>query len=141
MGPEMATIECLCGDIEIELRGEPVVQVYCHCDDCQNVHGAACTPTAIYKTADVAVTRGEPRVWRLKTTPRYSCPNCATRLFAQGHEEFCGVNAYLLPPGAFRPTAHIYCKFAALPVRDALPHYSTVPARWGGSDELVDWGS
>jgi hypothetical protein len=135
----MAAIECPCGEIGIELAREPVVQLYCHCDDCQVVHAAGLVPTAVYRASDVVVTRGEPREWRLRTTPRHSCPNCGTRLFAQGSDSFRGVNAYLLPEGAFRPSMHIYCKFAALPVRDNLPHYVTVPARWGGSDDTVDW--
>ena len=138
--PTPATrIQCPCGDIEIELSGEPVVQLYCHCDHCQIVNGAAMAPTAIYRSTDVAITRGEPRVWRLVSTPRYTCGNCAARLFEQGSEEYSGVNAYLLPVGAFRPALHIYCKFARLPVVDGLPHYVTVPARWGGSDEVMAW--
>jgi hypothetical protein len=136
----MAMIQCLCGEVGIEVTGEPVAQLYCHCDDCQLVHGAACVPTAIYRTKDVVIVHGEAREWRLRTTPRYACPNCATRLFAQGSEAFRGVNAYLLPPGTFYPTLHIYCRFAALPFADDLPHYATVPARWGGSDETVEWG-
>lgn len=132
-------IQCPCGEVELVLTGEPMVQVYCHCDHCQIVHGAAMVATAIYRSVDVAVTRGEPSIWRLVSTPRHSCPNCGTRLFAQGSPTLTGVNAYLLPEGAFRPAAHIYCKFARLPVVDALPHYATVPARWGGSDEQLAW--
>jgi hypothetical protein len=135
----LAQIECPCGDIGIELSGEPVVQLYCHCDDCQRAHGAACAPVAIYRAGDVNVVRGEPREWRLVSTPRHFCPNCGTRLFVLGSESLCAVNAYLLPPGAFRPALHIYCKFAPLPVADGLPHYAGVPARWGGSDEQMQW--
>lgn len=132
-------IQCPCGEIEIELSGEPVVHFYCHCDHCQIVHGAAIAPTAIYNSRDLTITRGEPRVWRLVSTPRHTCPNCGVRLFAQGSETLTGVNAYLLPEGTFRPALHIWCKFARLPVLDGLPHYATVPARWGGSDELMPW--
>ena len=32
---------CRCGAAEIEISGEPVAQFFCHCDDCQIVHGAA----------------------------------------------------------------------------------------------------
>lgn len=135
----MPNVECLCGDIEIELSGEPMVQLYCHCDDCQRVHGAACAPVAIYRASDVKVVRGAPREWRLVSTPRQFCPNCGTRLLVQGSESLCAVNAYLLPPGAFRPALHVYCKFAPLPVADALPHYAGVPERWGGSDEQLQW--
>jgi len=31
-------IGCRCGAVEIEISGEPLVQMYCHCDDCQAVH-------------------------------------------------------------------------------------------------------
>jgi hypothetical protein len=137
----MTKIQCLCGEVEIELANEPMVHLYCHCDDCQLVYGAAYAPVAVYHARDVQVTRGEPREWRLVASPRYSCTNCGTRLFTQGSESVRAVNAYLLPQGTFRPALHIYCKFARLPVVDALPRYSGVPARWGGSDELMAWPS
>jgi hypothetical protein len=135
----MPNIQCLCGDIELELAEDPVVQLYCHCDHCQLVHGAAMAPVSLYHTQAVQVVRGEPQEWRLVSAPRFSCGNCGTRLFIQGSPEIRGVNAYLLPEGSFRPSLHIYCKFARLPVQDGLPHYSGVPARWGGSDEMVLW--
>ena len=50
-----------------------------------------------------------------------------------------GVNGFLLPPGEFKATLHMQCQFAVLPVRDDLPHYKSRPARFGGSDETVDW--
>jgi hypothetical protein len=96
-------------------------------------------PVALYRTEHVTVTRGEPREWRLVRSPRHFCGNCGTRLFTEGSPEFRGVNAHLLPEGAFRPALHIYCRFARLPVQDGLPHYVGVPARWGGSDDVEHW--
>ena len=136
----MPNITCLCGEVEIAIGGEPLAHVYCHCDDCQLVHTAAYVPAAIYRNEDIAVVRGEPREFRLRVTPRLSCPNCGTRLLSQGSERYSGVSANLLPAGSFRPVMHIHCKFAVLPVKDDLPHYATVPERWGGSDDQVDWG-
>ena len=37
-----------CGAVEIEISGEPVAQFYCHCDDCQVVHGGAYVPESVY---------------------------------------------------------------------------------------------
>ncbi len=37
----MTKVQCRCGAVEIEISAEPIVQFYCHCDDCQAVHGAA----------------------------------------------------------------------------------------------------
>jgi hypothetical protein len=49
------------------------------------------------------------------------------------------LNGYLLPQGEFRPTFHVQCRFAVRPVSDELPHFKAMPARFGGSDEVVEW--
>jgi hypothetical protein len=133
-------ITCRCGAVGVALSGEPRAQFYCHCDDCQIVHGGAYIAVAAYPTPNVAVTRGAPFEWKLKVTPRSTCRECGTRVFARRPDApICGVNAYLLPPGAFRPAFHIFCAFARLPVKDDLPHFRFAPAAFGGSDERVAW--
>ena len=37
-------LACRCGEVLVEVAGDPMVQLYCHCDDCQAVHGAAYDP-------------------------------------------------------------------------------------------------
>jgi hypothetical protein len=32
-------IQCLCGAIKVQIKGDPVEQFYCHCDDCQAASG------------------------------------------------------------------------------------------------------
>jgi hypothetical protein len=134
------TIECACGEVKLEVSGEPLVSVYCHCDDCQAVHGAAYLPAAIYRLEQVRVVAGLPAIWRRKTTARGFCGRCGTRLYAEPEgAEFRSLSAYLLPDAAFRPSCHINCQFALLPVRDDLPHFRGFPAAMGGSDERVPW--
>ena len=41
---EVMRAACRCGAVEIEITGEPIAQFYCHCDDCQIVHGGAYVP-------------------------------------------------------------------------------------------------
>jgi hypothetical protein len=48
------------GEVEIELTGEPLVQFYCHCDDCQAVQGAAYAPESVYPSDAATVVRGGP---------------------------------------------------------------------------------
>jgi hypothetical protein len=133
-------VECRCGAVEIEIKGEPLAQFFCHCDDCQAVHGAAYAPESAYPADAVTVTRGEPSTWRLKRNPRFTCRECGTRLFIDVlNLKVRGVNGYLLPPGRFRPQFHMQRQFAARPIVDALPHYQSRPARFGGSDDQVDW--
>jgi hypothetical protein len=133
-------IQCRCGAVHVEVSGEPVAQFFCHCDDCQAVHGGAYIPVALYPQAAVKVTRGEPRSWKLKTMARYSCPECGTRMFAgpPGIGMF-GIPAMLLPAGSFQPTFHAHCRFAVRPVKDDLLHYKDLPEHWGGSGDPVGW--
>lgn len=132
---------CHCGAIHLRISGEPMAQYYCHCDDCQSVHGAGYVPYSLYPSNAVSIVKGAPTSWALKTSPRSFCAQCGTRLFAEtpGHA-VCGVNAYLLPAGHFNPQFHLQCRYAVLPVKDNLPHFVGVPTRFGGSnDELMNW--
>jgi hypothetical protein len=133
-------IQCRCGNVKMELTGEPRVQLYCHCDDCQAAHGAAYVPVAIFPADAVKVTTGTPRFWKVRSTPRASCSDCGTRLFAEpAGMPLRVVNGYLLPPERRKPSMHIHCQLAVNPVRDGLPHFKSVPAAFGGADVIVGW--
>ena len=133
----ITTVQCSCGAVEIQLTGKPVFQYYCHCDDCQSVHGKA-FPVSLYPAPAISVVRGDTDVFTLKTCPRTKCKQCGTYLFAEV-AGFGGVNADLLSEGMFNPEFHIQCRYAALPIQDDLPHYKGIPARFRGSDELMQW--
>jgi hypothetical protein len=42
---------CPCGAVTIGLRGEPVTQFYCHCEDCRVVGGGAYIGLALFPPA------------------------------------------------------------------------------------------
>jgi hypothetical protein len=133
-------VRCRCGSVELAITEPPIVQLYCHCDDCQIVHGACYVPESVYRAEAVRVVRGEPSAWKLKRNPRVTCRECGTRLFIEVLAlGLRGVNGTLLPEGMFRASFHMNCKFAVRPVKDDLPHYALRPARFGGSNETVDW--
>ena len=138
----MQTIEaqCRCGAIRLKISGEPVVQLYCHCDDCQTAHGAAYVPAAIYPAQSVEVVQGKPTPMVVKSTERMRCPACGAYLFAElSNVGMRSVSAYLLPRDAFKPQFHVQCAHAVLPVADSLPHYKGFPASFGGAEEFVAW--
>jgi hypothetical protein len=133
-------IECRCGAVQLQVTGAPMAQLYCHCDDCQAVHGAAYAPESVYPAAAVKVTRGTPSEWKLKRHPRVTCTTCGTRMFIDVLSVgLRGVNGYLLPKGQFKPQFHMQCQFAVMPVKDELPHFKSRPASFGGTDEKVGW--
>jgi len=133
-------LACRCGAVQLVVRGEPLVQMYCHCDDCQAVHGAAYVPESVYPASAVEVTQGTPGTWKLKRSPRFTCTECGTRLFIEVLPlGLRGVNGWLLPREEWKPTFHMQCQFAVMPVKDGLPHFKSRPAQFAGSDEKVDW--
>lgn len=133
-------VQCLCGAVKLRLSGEPLSQFYCHCDDCQAVHGAAYVGVASFPADAVQIVQGELETWIYKTRPRKRCAVCGTWMFAEVPEAgLRGVKADRFPEGEFKPAFHINCRYAVLPVKDKLPHYAGFPALFGGSDETVDW--
>jgi hypothetical protein len=135
----ITTVQCSCGAVQMQLTGKPVMQYFCHCDDCQAVHGKA-YPMSLYPAPAVSVVRGDTAVFTLRTSPRTKCKQCGTYLFAEvPGNPVRGVNAELLPAGMFNPEFHIQCRYAAVPIQDDLPHYKGTPARFRGSDELMQW--
>jgi hypothetical protein len=134
-------VQCSCGAVEIRLRliGQPLTQYFCHCDDCQAVHGKAYA-CSVHLASSVSIERGETEAFTLRAAPRTRCKRCGTYVFAEVPGNVVrGVNADLLPEGAFNPEFHIHCRYAMAPIQDDLPHYKDTPARFNGSDELVQW--
>jgi hypothetical protein len=133
------TVQCSCGAVEIRITGKTMLQYFCHCDDCQAVHGKAYA-CSLYPAPGVSIVRGETDVFTLRTSPRTKCKRCGTYLFAEvPGQGVRGINADLLPEGRFNPEFHIQCRYAVAPIQDDLPHYKGTPARFGGSDELMQW--
>ena len=131
---------CACGAIELELTGEPLVCLYCHCSDCQAVHGGAYVPAALYRFEQTRLVTGRPLLWVRKHTARATCRDCGTRVWAEPPGEWLrSVPGGLLPAGVFVPAFHMQCQDAVAPVADGLPHYRGFPALLGGSDELMPW--
>src|SRR5688500_491745 len=133
-------VTCACGGVEVEISGQPIICVHCHCDDCQAVHGAAYLPAALYRFEQTRLVAGTPGIWRRKVTARAFCRECGTRLYAEPPgAAIRRFPATLLPPGGFAATCHISCRFAVAPLRAQLPHYAGFPPELGGTDERVDW--
>lgn len=133
-------VKCRCGAIGLKIDGDPVAQIYCHCDDCRAAQGAAYVGSSIYPARSVHVVRGEPTPMVVKATQRMRCAVCATYLFAEVTQaELRSVNGFLLPATEFNPQLHVQCQHAVLPVVDNLPHYKGFPTAFGGTDEQVSW--
>lgn len=137
----MTTIQakCHCGSVSLDISTDPVAQIHCHCNDCQQAHGAAYVSSAIFPAGAVSVT-GDLTPFVFRTTRRMRCSSCGMHMFSEIESvELRSINAYALPNGYFKPQLHVQCQDAVHPIADNLPHFKAFPAAFGGTDELIGW--
>ena len=138
--PDNLHLTCRCGAAQLHVTGQPLMQLYCHCDDCRAAHAAAYVAASIYPAAAVTPQGGPLTATVVRTTQRLHCAACGTYLFSDIPKlDMRSVNAFLLAPGQFQPQMHVQCQHAVLPVQDALPHYRDFPGSFGGTGALVGW--
>ena len=56
----MLTGGCACGNIRYECSGEPIVQLMCHCRDCQRSSGTAFSAMMMFASDRFRYLKGEP---------------------------------------------------------------------------------
>ena len=133
-------IRCLCGAVRAELEGAPLMQFYCHCDDCQTASGGAYVALSLFPLQALRVIQGKTAVFKLRSLPRERCAGCGAPLFTRLPEQgMWVVKGELLPRAMWRPEFHMQCGYAVLPVKDDLPHYRGIPVCFGGDDAVTDW--
>jgi hypothetical protein len=74
--------KCLCGQMQIAVRGEPLRVGICHCTDCRKESGSAFTFYGIWP-ADQFQRTGETSEFQ----GRHFCPGCGSRLFSVDDRE------------------------------------------------------
>lgn len=101
---------CLCGKTRFETTSEPVMQLLCHCTDCQTVSGSAFYTAYIVPLESVTLTKGEPGGFDVKSDKgrnnrRRFCQDCGTRLWAELEMGVASVNGMALDDQShFNPT-------------------------------------
>ena len=71
--------QCFCGEVEVEVSGEPGAQGYCHCKSCRTMAGAPVRGFTLSPADTVRVTRGEDQLKGFNKTDfsdRRHCSNC-----------------------------------------------------------------
>ena len=74
--------KCLCGQVQISVRGEPLRIGICHCTDCRQESGSAFTFYAVWP-AHQFEHAGETSEFH----GQHFCPRCGSRLFSTDDRE------------------------------------------------------
>lgn len=80
----MAVARCSCGQLAVELEGDPVLNALCHCSDCCRRTGSAFGWQAYFLEGQVKETRGTAKsraVPVAEPQTRHFCPDCGTTLW------------------------------------------------------------
>jgi hypothetical protein len=132
---------CFCGSVEVEARGEPVAQGYCHCESCRTASGAAVRGFTLWPKDSVQVTKGEELLKgynKVGFSDRQHCTNCGGAVLIQHPTiDMADVHSSVIPDFDFQPALHVHYQERKVRVPDGLPKYKDFPAGFGGSDELL----
>lgn len=73
---------CLCGNLRIEVAGEPYRVGICHCLDCRKHHGALFHASAVFPVKAVQI-KGDAQSYK----GRFFCPRCGSSVFSVSADE------------------------------------------------------
>ncbi|KAI1166493.1 Mss4-like protein [Nemania serpens] len=135
---------CLCGDIKLEIRGDPIASNLCHCVSCQKYTASVFGWFSVYKTEQVTFTESEPSV--LKTykdgspesgeiLTRSFCGKCGSPVSSQ---PLSVPEIIVVPVGivdgdktTFKPQAELYCQGRAdwVPTIEGAKTFERMPPK------------
>ncbi|SLN18699.1 Glutathione-dependent formaldehyde-activating enzyme [Roseovarius litorisediminis] len=79
---------CLCGHIRMEISGEPITVLQCHCLDCQKSAGGGAALIVLLPRTAVHLDQGEPTGFTVtgdsgEDVTRRFCPDCGAQLYSE----------------------------------------------------------
>jgi hypothetical protein len=134
---------CYCGANELQAKGEPALQCYCHCDSCRRWSGQPVTACVLWPEDRVSFTSGMDNLRRFSPTDhpeggKFFCTRCGGAVCTfLPRGRFFDIFGGVLTGFTFQPTTHINYQETVLPMPDGLPKYRDMPERSGGSGLLI----
>ncbi|PSJ40485.1 GFA family protein [Allosphingosinicella deserti] len=130
----MASGGCHCGAVRYEAEGEILHHAICHCEDCRRSAGAPMVAWIAFKSDQVRITAGTPKVHpSSEHGRRHFCGDCGTGLLYLNEAFLPGItdiqSATLDDSAAHAPGAHIqYADHLGWTEQlDSLPKFERYP--------------
>ena len=158
---ERHTVQCLCGDVQLEVLGSPDWAANCHCSVCRALHGCAFVSLCGYSTNAVHFVHGKKffdkktRVYNCNGTSmedRHACKSCGSWVMTEMRHLKCRAvflpnismnmstkraDDFIMIDGRFKPSCHIFYDSGIVNVGDDLPKFQGFPPNLGGSDRVM----
>lgn len=132
---------CFCGEVQVEVTGQPEGMGYCHCESCRHWSAGPGNAFSLWNPDAVKVTQGADSLGSYQKSPvsiRHWCKECGGHVYSE-HPTLglTDVYAAIIADFAFDPGVRVNYQEAMLPIRDGLPKMKDCPAELGGSGEQV----
>lgn len=133
--------KCFCGEVTIEVTGEPQGMGYCHCESCRSWSGGPVNAFSLWNPGHVKVTKGQGSLATYAKTPgseRKFCTKCGGHVMTN-HPGLGVVDVFAatIPTLAFAPALHVNYGETVLHMKDGLPKFKDFPKEFGGSGDTV----
>lgn len=108
---------CRCGAVQFQSVSHPILQLFCHCKDCQESTGSPYAKIAFFKSKQSEIS-GRLSVCTFTAesgnkTSRESCANCGSLMFdkSEGFPSLVGIMAErIVAPFIFEPLCHVWTR-------------------------------
>ncbi|MCM2474911.1 GFA family protein [Rhizobium sp. CG5] len=75
---------CRCGQVQLKVRGKPLITMACHCSGCQKMTSSAFSLSALYPLDVVDISGLEPVIGGMHGEMRHHfCPHCLSWMFTR----------------------------------------------------------
>jgi len=82
--------KCLCGEVNIKIKGEISDIIHCHCSLCRKNSGSAYATNGFIKTEEFEITTGENSLTIFSFKPgrkRHFCRKCGSPVFSSNDQD------------------------------------------------------
>lgn len=82
--------KCLCGNVEVEIKGEIGEIIHCHCSLCRKNSGTAYATNGFINSADFEVIKGKDSLSTFSFKPgknRHFCTHCGSPVYSSNDED------------------------------------------------------
>lgn len=133
--------KCYCGQVTIEVKGEPIAAGLCHCEDCQKFHAAPFMAWNVWPSDQVSFQGDINASTKSQHLQRVSCKKCGGNVMGVLPDMAMTVvfPSTLKHSGLkFSPQFHQFYDEHVVSFADGIPKFFNKPTEFGGSGELMD---
>ena len=134
--------KCMCGAVKIEVEGEPIAMMVCHCNVCRSWSASPVNGATLFNPSQFKITVGKNFIDSFSLTEGHDrkwCNKCGGHLFTDHTNTYGIIDVYgsILENFSFKPTAHINYENTILSIKDGLPKFKDFPEDFGGTGTLL----